>query len=110
MHSATPSPQLLAVAYGDSNPHNLPVPNSPWQQRIRRAKQLAEQHPFAAEILGFYLHVAGFQQKLSQGLQSVSISASAGQPPALLSDQPKFPELLNSFPPFLSLVEEKAPV
>ena len=84
--------------------------NTPWQQRIRRAEQLAEQHPFAAEILGFYSHVAGFQWKLSQRLQSVSVSVSAGQTPALLSDQPEFPELLNSFPQFLSLVEEKAPV
>jgi FdhE protein len=84
------------------------VANTPWQQRIHRAEQLAEQHPFAAEILAFYLRVADFQQKLSQRLQSVS--ASAGRTPVLLSDQPEFPELLNSFPQFLSLVEEKAPV
>jgi formate dehydrogenase accessory protein FdhE len=84
------------------------VANTPWQQRIRRAEQLAEQHPFAAEILAFYVHIAGFQQKLSQRLQSVSVPA--GQIPALLSGQPEFPELLNSFPQFLSLVEEKAPV
>jgi FdhE protein len=83
------------------------VANTPWQQRIRRAEQLAEQYPFAAEILAFYLHVAAFQQKLSQRLQLVS--ASAGQAPGLLSDRPEFPELLNSFPQFLSLVEEKAP-
>jgi FdhE protein len=111
-HSATPSTRLPAVDCGKSKPHNRPVANTPWQQRIRRADKLAEQHPFAAEILAFYMHVAGFQQRLSQRLQSifVSPSVSAGQTPVLLSDQPEFPELLNSFPQFLSLVEEKAPV
>jgi FdhE protein len=112
LYSATHSTQLLAVACGESKPHNRPVANTPWQQRVRRAEQLAEQHPFAAEILGFYLHLAGFQQKLWQRLQSgsISVSDSSGQISTLLSDQPEFPELLNSFPQFLLLVEEKAPV
>jgi FdhE protein len=85
------------------------VANTPWQQRIRRAEQLSEQHPFAAEILAFYLHVAGFQQNLWQRLRSVPASASRGQTVVLLSGQPELPELLNSFPQFFSLVEEKAP-
>jgi FdhE protein len=80
------------------------VATNPWQQRIRRAERFAAQHPFAAEILGFYIHVARFQQGLGEKLQHVS----AG-PPALLSDRSEFAELLAGFPEFLSLIEGKAP-
>jgi FdhE protein len=79
------------------------VANTPWQQRIRRAEHLAQQHPFAAEILGFYIHVARFQEGLYQRLERASGSTSVA-----LSD-PDVTELLASFPQFLSLVEEKAP-
>lgn len=33
-----------------------------WQQRIARARQLATEHTFAAEVLRFYIEVAGFQE------------------------------------------------
>jgi FdhE protein len=78
---------------------------NPWQQRMRRAEQLADQYPFAAEMLGFYLHVARFQQGLHQRLEPVSANQSA----VLLSGRAEFAELLSSFPTFLSLIEEKAP-
>lgn len=77
---------------------------NPWQQRIRRAEQLAAQHPFAAEILGFYVHMARFQQGLGQKFQRVS-----ADPSGLLSVRSEFAELLASFPEFLSLIEGKAP-
>lgn len=48
----------------ESRPHNRPVANTPWQQRIRRAEHLAAKHPFAAEILGFYVHAARVQEGL----------------------------------------------
>ena len=35
-----------------------------WEQRINRAEDLAVIHPFAAEILHFYRHVAGLQKDL----------------------------------------------
>jgi FdhE protein len=76
---------------------------TPWQRRIRRAEQLAAKHPFAAEILGFYIPVARFQEGLSQRLERASGSTSVA-----LSD-PDVTELLARFPSFLSLVEEKAP-
>jgi FdhE protein len=85
-------------------PHNRPVAKNPWQQRMRRAERFAAQHPFAAEILGFYVHVARFQQGLGQKLQHVSADSSVS-----LSNRPEFAELLASFPEFLSLIEEKAP-
>lgn len=85
-------------------PHNRPVAKNPWQQRIRRAEQLAAQHDFASEILNFYIHMARFQQGLGQKFQRTS-----ADPSALLADRPEFAELLAGFPAFLSLVKEKAP-
>ena len=92
------------VACREWKPHNRRVVTNPWQQRVRRAEQLAEQHPFAGEILGFYVHVARFQQGLGQKLGKVY-----ADPSSLLSARPEFAELLGAFPAFLSLVEEKAP-
>ena len=98
-----------------------------WQQRIRRAERLAAQHPFAAEILAFYIHAARFQEGLYQRLERAAKSSagergSAGVPPAVLlkmqSASRRLPSqqdagatntLLASFPEFLSLLEEKAP-
>jgi FdhE protein len=73
---------------------------TPWQRRIRRAEHLAQHHPFAAEILHFYIHTARFQEGLYQRIES----GSAGVP--LVGSEA---ELASSFPPFLSLVEDKAP-
>jgi FdhE protein len=74
-----------------------------WQRRIRRAEQLAAKHPFAAEILGFYVPVARFQEGLYQRLERAFKSSSFSLP------GPDLTELVDSFPSFLSLVEEKAP-
>ncbi len=88
----------------ESKPDNRPVANTPWQQRIRRAERLAAEHPFAAEILGFYIHLARFQEGLYSGLER---SSKKGDPVSTL--QPNWPELLASFPAFLGVVEAKAP-
>ncbi len=107
--------------------------NTPWQQRIKRAEKLAAQHSFAAEILGFYVQVAGFQEGLYQRIES-SVGNGGGDSraralagrqldsrrdagatawgaallPAGLSGWAQ-PELLAAFPQFLSLIEQKAP-
>jgi len=78
------------------------VPNTPWQQRIRRAERLAVQHPFAAEILGFYIHAARFQESLYQKLEG-SLEKSS------IPLRPNWPKLLASFPSFLTVVEGHAP-
>jgi FdhE protein len=79
------------------------VANPAWQQRIRRAERLAAEHSFATEILGFYIHVARFQEGLYQRIERSG-------PPSNFQDLPTTsPDLLASFPSFLSLVEEKAP-
>jgi FdhE protein len=95
---------------------NLPVAIIPWQQRIRRAEHLAAKHPFAAEILGFYVHVARFQEGVFQRTER----GGAGVPPAVLSKEQwasrPFPgqqdagatksQIATSFPQFLIVVEE----
>jgi formate dehydrogenase accessory protein FdhE len=91
---------------------------TPWQWRIRRAEHLAAQHPFAAEILGFYIHTARFQEGLYQRLDQNSAvppavpaagSAQAFRPLFGQRDAGATKTLLASFPHFLSLVEERAP-
>ena len=77
--------------------------NTPWHRRIRRAEYLAAEHPFAQEILGFYIHVARYQEGLYQRLERAS-----SKNPVSLSD-PDSNELIASFPSFLSLVEEHGP-
>jgi FdhE protein len=59
-----------------------------WDQRIRRADELAAAHPFAADVLGFYRRVATLQKGLYWFLQE----SSAADLDALL---PKFPEFLS---------------
>ncbi len=66
-----------------------------WDQRIRRAEELAAAHPFAAGVLSFYRHVATVQKGLYWYLQE----SSASDLDALA---PKFPE-------FLSEIETSAP-
>ena len=109
---------LLAVAPHKPKPHNRPVAITAWQQRIRRAEHLTQQHPHAAEILGFYIHTARFQEGLYRSIER----GSAGVPPAVLQEQDgasgplsgqhnagATKTLLANFPQFLTLVEEKAP-
>lgn len=93
-------PYLLAE---QSKSHNRTVPIDLWQQRIRRAEYLATAHSFAAEILGFYIHVARFQQGFQQQLER-----SASRAAISVSD-PLTPELLRSFPQFLAMVAKEGP-
>ena len=79
----------------------------PWQRRIERARELRQQHSFAAEILGFYLHIAQFQKELYQRLQAVS--ADPPDSPQALPGPPELPELLARFPEFLLVIEQHAP-
>jgi FdhE protein len=80
---------------------------SPWQRRIHRAVELSRQYPAAAEILGFYVHVAEFQQewhrRVSLRLQSSSALADASLSEAELA------ELLPGFDSFLSMAKERGP-
>jgi FdhE protein len=66
-----------------------------WDQRIRRADELAAEHPFAADVLRFYRRVATFQKGLYSCLKAS---------PAISLDP-----LLPKFPEFLSEIETSAP-
>lgn len=82
---------------------------SPWQRRINRAQELAREHPFAAEILGFYIHVARFQENLHQRLSSAFPRQSQ---PVLISHelgQSELAELSSRFESFLSVAEAQGP-
>ncbi|MGB6991017.1 MAG: formate dehydrogenase accessory protein FdhE [Candidatus Sulfotelmatobacter sp.] len=96
-------PQTTWLHVFVSKPDNRSVANTAWQQRIRRAQHLAAQHPFATEILGFYIHIARFQEGFYQRLEH-----AFGKNPVSLFD-PNSDELAASFPSFLSLVEERGP-
>jgi formate dehydrogenase accessory protein FdhE len=82
---------------------------SPWQQRIERAEQMAKHYPSVAEILGFYVKVARFQEDFYRRLE-----AAADRPSKVASAEhsfgpPESPEILASFGPFLSVVQKRGP-
>ena len=80
---------------------------SPWQSRIHRAQELAGQHPFAAEILGFYIHVARFQEELYRRLSSVLQSPAASVERELAASE--LSELSSRFEVFLGVSEAHGP-
>ncbi len=80
------------------------MPLTPWQQQIRRAERLASQHPYATEILSFYIHIARFQEKLYQ-----HIEREPRKTPVSLSAPLEAPQLIAAFPDFLTAVESNGP-
>jgi FdhE protein len=78
---------------------------SPSQRRIQRAEELCAKYPFAAEILGFYLHVARFQDNLQRGAPSALPNMSVGEE---LSNDFRS-QIVPQFWSFLSMVEAYGP-
>ncbi len=79
-----------------------------WQRRIERAEELARKHPFAREMLGYYAHVARYQQdlyrQLAKAIPRDSRSSFHGE---LSADEL---EILSSrFESFLSVAEAHGP-
>jgi hypothetical protein len=85
-----------------------------WEARIRRARELAVVHAFAAEGLRFYERIAGFQKTLYAGV-AASLGAAQQDRPALgpgelLQERElELVVLLPWFASFLPFVEEIAP-
>lgn len=74
-----------------------------WDQRIRRAAELATTHSFAVEALRFYERIAGFQKSVYAGLEP-------GRGTGALRGDLDLSLLLPHLPPFLALVESIAPL
>jgi formate dehydrogenase maturation protein FdhE len=81
-----------------------------WDRRISRANQLTSSYPFAAEGLRFYAQVATFQKHFYEEIQKALADS-----PKISADLPLRGELdlfllLPSFPGFLSMIQQIAPV
>jgi len=83
-----------------------------WDQRIARAQALAATHPFAAEGLRFYEHIAGFQKSLYAQLESGNGAGNAGKQSRAagsLRDELELFRLLPWFASFLGFIGDVAP-
>lgn len=82
---------------------------SSWQRRIERAEELANQYPFAAEILRFYIYVARFQEELHGQLSKKSPCTS--RPTEFAEDLglSELTDLSVKFESFLVLAQKRGP-
>src|SRR5271154_6269187 len=83
--------------------------NGKWDVRIRRAGELAAVHPFAAEGLRFYEHLARFQKSLYAEIEAACGRSKVPRSPGALRLEFDPFLLLPRFSPFLSLIVEIAP-
>ncbi len=79
-----------------------------WEQRIDRAKELAETYPFASQILSFYLEIASFQASLQARLKSAGNGAGPAEYLAF-RDSLDPAAILPAVPSLLSLIARVAP-
>lgn len=80
---------------------------SRWQRRIERAQELRNRYPYAAEILDFYIQVAGFQKQLYGSLPELLRTQPADQCPPLKNSEVW--ELTSRFGTFLRMAGEHGP-
>ena len=78
---------------------------SKWEQRIRRADELAVAHPFAAEVLQFYKRVAGLQKSLYAYVEDGYARGASKRVANLRHEELNLHVLLLKFPGFLSEIE-----
>jgi hypothetical protein len=77
--------------------------------RIRRAQHLGALHPFAAEVLSFYGHLAAFQQRLYTQLSQHDDNQPVLGPNDGLRSELNLAALLQYFPELLSLLQTVGP-
>ena len=80
---------------------------SPWQQRIRRAQELKDQHGFADEILTFYIQIATEQEKTYREICDREFAGKLSDP--IPEPIPKIALIGPQFKSFLSVVEDYGP-
>jgi FdhE protein len=77
-----------------------------WDQRIRRAEELAKKYPFAAEILEFYRRVACFQKDLQAQLASTHRAGVRRSDGGFLREELDVDSLVPKFSSLLALVQK----
>jgi len=77
-----------------------------WEKRIRRARELAAQHPAAAQVLDFYGEITALQKQIFDLAAADNLHADSMRP---LTEQLVAPPVLKRFPALLELVEKKGP-
>ena len=87
-------------------------PSRKWGQRIERARELAGQYPFAAEVLTFYSKLVEYQEDFYPRLQSTFGFTTAGALHEKLSPElnsREFEALMPQFRPLLSFLVREGP-
>jgi len=82
---------------------------SDYDARLRRAKHLATEHPFAADVLNFYQRLVGFQKTIYSEMRKVGSTPcgdSSGDP---LRSELDCAVLMKHFPRLLAFLEKSAP-
>src|SRR5512144_1403309 len=79
-----------------------------WEQRIERARELAEVYPSAAEILRFYANLAEHQRELHRIIEKAGMDSPLGSAPYFL-EALDVALLTPRFPVFLKFVREIGP-
>ncbi len=90
----------------------MPLPRNKqatWDERIERAKELAETYSFASEILTFYSEITSFQHFLHARLKSGSGNGAEHTAFLAFRDCLDLAPLLPSVAPLLALVKRAAP-
>jgi FdhE protein len=84
-----------------------------WDERIKRAEELADEYPFARNLLEFYREILAFQKGiyayLSQRLGKLDTDLNGSCPLHAGSLGWHLPLLLTFFPSFLQLVKQAGP-
>jgi len=85
------------------------IKNDKWDERIRRAVELASTYPFASEGLRFFSQIAQSQKSIYSDVRAACGTEKEPRPPGSLRQELDLFLLLPRFSPFLAVVEEHAP-
>lgn len=78
---------------------------SPWQRRIRRAQELKDLYPFAAEILTFYTHLAASQERTYELFSGMRVPPRSDRSASELTSA-EISAVGPQFKSFLSMIED----
>jgi len=86
-----------------------PASGPDYDARIRRAQQLAAEHPFAVEVLSFYEQLATFQKTIYSELRKGSGNPSGTHSSDALRSDLNFVVLIAQFPRLLAFLKDVGP-